>query len=774
MGKIRKTNPRLFFSWLLSYVVILLVPVAVSGIVYQKSGRVIESEIVTANMAAMAQLQEVTDSYIKGLERISVEIGFDEKIVGLMNLKGSPNEYHQYEMTKLIENFKLYRVANNFIDYFYIYFRNNDFALSYSGKFDSAMLYEHIHEAPGLNYGSFKKLLEEFHLKDYIILQRKASTGEIVDSIAFIQSLPLQPSSEPPATLVAIIDMEQLTTLLENSKWGKEGITMIIDKNDKILASSGRKEMLPENLTYESLNSDSGFIYSAMNHQEVVVSYLDSSVTGWKYVSIIPNRAFFSKAEAIKNITIFSTLLCLCLGFFISYAFAQRNYNPLKSIIEVISEKSGRKFDKDLNEYGFIRTSLLDTIEQKNEAYKKLNSQNSILKTNFLLKLVKGTVDSSVPVEELLETYDISFCSDYFTVMLANIDDYINAEAGTPSSGSLKFARLIIGNISMELLSNRYKVFVVDEENVVISIINLKEDFTDNWRKDLFDTAYELQQSVKKQYGINVSISIGNLQQDCPGISLSFREALEAMEYKIVEGNGKIISYEDIKERSCSTEVYTYSLDTEQKFINCIKAGNFEGARLVMHEVIENSFYKHSLPAPMAKCLLFAMINTMINAVKELSIICEKGFLEEINPVERLLECKTVEEIAIHMDNILTKVGSYIEESNRSRGPDLWKDVMQYVNSNYSDINLSVSMIAAHFRVNPSYLSSYFKGKTGEGLLDFISKVRISKAKELLISGDISITDLAHKVGYYNINALIRTFKKLEGVTPGKFREMNT
>ncbi|MOA16486.1 Bifunctional transcriptional activator/DNA repair enzyme AdaA [compost metagenome] len=89
---------------------------------------------------------------------------------------------------------------------------------------------------------------------------------------------------------------------------------------------------------------------------------------------------------------------------------------------------------------------------------------------------------------------------------------------------------------------------------------------------------------------------------------------------------------------------------------------------------------------------------------------------------------------------------------------------------NYSDKNLSVSLIGDQFRLTPQYVSRLFREQTGHGgLHDFISQTRIEAAKALLLEGT-SIDETASRVGFASSHAFIRVFKKYEGITPGKYK----
>jgi YesN/AraC family two-component response regulator len=88
-------------------------------------------------------------------------------------------------------------------------------------------------------------------------------------------------------------------------------------------------------------------------------------------------------------------------------------------------------------------------------------------------------------------------------------------------------------------------------------------------------------------------------------------------------------------------------------------------------------------------------------------------------------------------------------------------------------VNLNVNAIGEHFELKGSYLSKLFKNQTGEGLLDCIHKCRIRQAKEMIEHKQESITEISRLVGYNDAATFIRVFKKYEGITPGKYKEIS-
>jgi len=117
-------------------------------------------------------------------------------------------------------------------------------------------------------------------------------------------------------------------------------------------------------------------------------------------------------------------------------------------------------------------------------------------------------------------------------------------------------------------------------------------------------------------------------------------------------------------------------------------------------------------------------------------------------------------------------VCEYVELNKIVKNNLIGERVKDFVARNYSDINLGVSMIGECFGLTPSYVSKLFKEQVNESLPDYINKIRIEMAIELLTDKESSIFNVAQKVGYCNSNVFIRAFKKYQGITPGKFKYM--
>lgn len=90
---------------------------------------------------------------------------------------------------------------------------------------------------------------------------------------------------------------------------------------------------------------------------------------------------------------------------------------------------------------------------------------------------------------------------------------------------------------------------------------------------------------------------------------------------------------------------------------------------------------------------------------------------------------------------------------------------------NFYKVNLSVKEIASQLHVSTSYLSRIFKKQAGKTCLEYITTLRIDKAKELLLKTELKQDQIAQEIGYSNMYYFNHQFKKQTGVTPGNYRK---
>jgi AraC-like DNA-binding protein len=162
----------------------------------------------------------------------------------------------------------------------------------------------------------------------------------------------------------------------------------------------------------------------------------------------------------------------------------------------------------------------------------------------------------------------------------------------------------------------------------------------------------------------------------------------------------------------------------------------------------------------------------MLNAIGEIKTSVEIEFFEELDPVNRLLNARTVAELKEQVNQIFNEINEYYERKNGGLLSDKADVIVEYVKEHCLDPNISITELSDKFQISRSYISRIFKKRTGMGMVDYIHELRLDRAKELMKDTDLSLKEIAEKVGFCHSVTMSRAFRKIEGVTPGQFRNI--
>ena len=98
-------------------------------------------------------------------------------------------------------------------------------------------------------------------------------------------------------------------------------------------------------------------------------------------------------------------------------------------------------------------------------------------------------------------------------------------------------------------------------------------------------------------------------------------------------------------------------------------------------------------------------------------------------------------------------------------------EAKHYIQQHYQEA-LRLEDVSTAVGFNATYFSTLFKKETGQNFMDYLTELRISKAKELLCGEELSVQDVAEQVGYRDLKYFSRLFKKNAGISPSDYKKM--
>lgn len=746
-----KTRNSIIVPQILSYILILFIPLVFTGIVYWLTVRTIEQETNRANLAMLKQVQLNMDHIVKDAERLSFDIAFNPDIQLLATSQETNWNKKQYEVSQIVKDFKRMNITNGYIDDFYVYFRNLDGVISSTAASRSRSMFPLLAER-GTSYAEWMASLQKVY---------SGSARGAAGPFAYRRSFPIANPEKALATIVIRFNQERFMEMIQTVQLAQYGSIFILDRENNTLASTASVP-LAELVPLDELNDGRHMRIKGNGNHSLIISYTTSEISQLTYVSAVRREIVMEKSDYTEKLMLASIILCLIIGVAISALLTWRNYNPVRNLIRIAQKGTAKTaYDRSGNEYQFIYEAIQDALQEKEKINQLLKQQSSVVRADFLSKLLRGKYGNISLQHNAFAALDMAFISSDFMVVLFCIEDkgkLVSITCGEDFEAKATLPGFVVTNVLEELLGQRHPHFVTEFDERIVCVVNLRETEAAEPVQELVDVGEELQSFFGKYYAMTLTVAISNVHPGIHGMQEAYQEAVAALEYKRIAGSGKIIRFQSLTNQ---VRDYFYPLENEHKLVNCIKSGEFDKAKQLLDDLIRSNFRDVTPTAEMTRYFMFDLASTVVKTVKELAAD---------QPVEKLFACETVGELQEEITHILAAVCGHIRSTTGNRSYELSQSVMAFVNSHYGEITLNVAMIADNRGMTPSYLSKLFKEQTGESLSDYINRIRLAKAKLLLRTEGLTISDIAVQVGYLNSNALIRSFKKYEGVTPGKYK----
>ena len=459
------------------------------------------------------------------------------------------------------------------------------------------------------------------------------------------------------------------------------------------------------------------------------------------------------------------------------YFYAVQEYHTvlqeLKNILEVSSEKDiPYPYTKD-QELALLVDSASGIMKNNQKYQKLLEGQKKQLLNNYITSLMKGRTRNIPAAYQSGEALGIDLKSGNLQVAVIGIGD---SDDQAPSDQMVDRIYDRIEALVSHMLLVVFNGHLAEVDGMLACLL-----FSGNGsRMDAEDNATELKRIVTlihhiilEETGYEVRIAVGGVSAGISGIEKSFSEAMELLRYAemVNENNGILVYTEMPSVHMADTDDYFW-FKKEMQFMNCINTADYTSAATVFFEILDSDYLNNDLPLKLVNCRVLGLINAMLNALGKIRLTVDGDFFEKLNPWDTILNCKSIPELKRRSRDIFYRINQYTENQKQQSSWDRMTDIIDFLKENYSDSSLSVSSIAEHFQLNPSYLSRIFKKLMGIGLSDYLQWIRVDEAKKLLKKTDLNVYEISQKVGYNGVQTMNRAFKKYEGTTPGRMKRV--
>ncbi len=749
---------------------ILLIPLAMGLFLYTKVENSLERSSNRSNTAMLEQLKLALDNKLSEVDNLMRQVVFDPKLDYMLKIPEDAEDVDKYEFVAFMrDKMSRYRtMTSNFIFDYYIYFSNSDTIVKPGLLTDSKTFYPTYYAYKDMSYEQWRAFLRDEHKMSYWPVAPLTNIEKVPkDVITYVQTLPIHSPSSNLGAFVLLIDVDQMKQLfaqLESAS--RSAIYIVNDAGQTIMSTS---EMpFPSDLQGRMEPNSEPFEYR-MGGVDYMVSYTHSEKADWKYVSFTPNDVFMQQVNQIQRWSLWLFVLCLTAGLIAVSVATYSNYKPLRTTVHAIMRGKDMSRRPASNEYDFIRQTIEGSITEEKHLRSKLTQQVPFIRANYLSRLLNGhmDVDVSPEHEETLRFMDLTFVSNRFVVLLVKIED-IHCLTGEDEP-RWAHARFIVTNVGVELAETHHKGFSVElDRDRLALLINLRSSRKESAESDIREVVQLLYTIMTEKFKIGITIATGAVHQGPKAIRDSYPEALAALEYRLIRGENAVIHFQDIVD---TQQRYYYPLELEVQLINFVRSGDVDNVQKLLDKIYSMNFDSSAITPELGKCLFFNVTSTLLKIINSTNTNQEEVLGTNFDPIKEVFSYPTAQAMYLKTKELFETLTRSFQVKRSDHSTQQLQEIVGLVHQNLSDPNLGLMLIADSLKMTPQYISGFFKKNQGQNLQDYIAHKRMDTAKQLMDNKELTIVQIAQMVGYNNDVVFIRAFKKLEGITPGKYRD---
>ncbi len=493
---------------------------------------------------------------------------------------------------------------------------------------------------------------------------------------------------------------------------------------------------------------------------EHVLSFVEFDLSNWCGVVVTPSEMFYKRLSVARTLYGLSVILSIVFGGICAWYMLKQNYKPVQSIIDLL-EKKKRKAIQDGNEYAFLLETLSDMLENERATDKLLDKQSENLRRNFFIGLLYGNRDIKIS-EEIVGSID--FLSDNFIVLIfnaVNFTELFPEEKKMQEEQRKETAQFIITNIMTELIGKYHRCYMVEVGDELVGIVSLSPQ-RDEPERDVLEALNVGCSAIEDNFSLIMNVIVGALCENIEEISESYKEVFKALEYVRLTGQGGILRAREILENE-EDDYSAYPPELDVRLANAIKSGKKDTATEVLEEIFNESVNSNRVIGRKERYLILEVVSTLLKVAgdeterKSLADIC---YMQDKTTVLK-------QELISVIDKLCDK--NLIQIQEMSSGIEL--KVCDYIDEHYQEQTLTIQELGERFGLAPYYLSRNFKSKIGIGVAEYLRKIRVHKAQEIMSENEfIRLEEVAETVGLNGTRALTRAFKQELGILPTDFR----
>jgi two-component system response regulator YesN len=217
-------------------------------------------------------------------------------------------------------------------------------------------------------------------------------------------------------------------------------------------------------------------------------------------------------------------------------------------------------------------------------------------------------------------------------------------------------------------------------------------------------------------------------------------------------------------------EINNYPIEKERELLRLISLGDKAGSQKILNEIFGHIFFTTGGEFEIIKARILELMVLLSRAALKGGADVEQIFGLNYKYLNDIHHFKTVEELTYWLSKIMMRFTDCVFNLTGVKHVDVIYRAIDYIKKNYMK-KITLEEVASHVYLSPAYFSKIFKEEMKTNFNNYLNLVRIEMSKKLLLDDSMSLVDISSYVGYEDQSYFSKVFKKMVGISPGKYRE---
>jgi len=434
----------------------------------------------------------------------------------------------------------------------------------------------------------------------------------------------------------------------------------------------------------------------------------------------------------------------IALSVLISVVLSRQRWGHFRSLTNAVKVDLHQKGIAVKDEFSYIRIMLEQSQQECEQMEKNVQTYRHAMIRQTAMMIFHGMVSKSDVILRLLHSCDQELSEDYYYLCGVVLED--------EGIDITQFEDFLANYLYCDSLFENKRVLFLLAESVT-------QDSDCTVRMDMANRLCKCLQTDKKMVS---RVALSQIYDNLSMVNYAYLEVVSLLENPLqTEAFIECWDYPQQVETERLTRTQAEQLE---QFIEFLEKRDSVNAEETLYNMLGNDGQgdnggitdnRYYLRYCIRQALILALRG---DDSKECSELVEKIIL--INPASEVSFAEQVIKI----------LRAY---SVNDKSDELLKATMEYMQNNYSRFDLSKEDVLDHVGINKTQMSRLFKEKLGIGYLDYLTKLRMDKAKDLVLNTDQSVKSILQAVGYIDQTSFTKKFKAYYGMSPKEYRCQN-